>query len=186
MRIILTGTKGSGKSTIGKLLGQKSNLPVVETDAIIEELFVQKNERRATCREICRELGEPGFRKLEKQAVAEALKNQDCIICTGGQTLNDDWSRKTLAEAGLLVFLKVEFNVVWNRIKTNGRPSYFPEQNQEEWYRQRYEKMNALIEPVADAVLDSSKLNIDQTAQAVIAMLDRQTDATPEEKNVEK
>jgi shikimate kinase len=180
MRIILAGTKGSGKSTIGKLLGEKLQLPVIETDVALEDLFAQQNNRRASCREICREIGEPEFRELEKQAVTKVLENRDCIICTGGQTLNDDGSREKLAKAGLLVFMKVDFNVVWTRIKANGWPAYFPEHNREEWYRQRYDKMNRLIEPVADIILDSSKLNIAQTIESIMAMLEDKTAATTE------
>ena len=169
MRIILTGTKGSGKSTVGKRLGPILGRAVVETDDLAERIYERENGHPSTCRDICRELGEPAFRELEKRAVFEALEpDGDAIICTGGQTLVDDDCRAALAEAGMLIFLKVRFDVVWGRITAGDWPSYFPESDHENWYRKRYDRFNALVEPVADVILDVSGLNINQTVERVL------------------
>ncbi len=172
IRIILTGTKGSGKSTVGKRLGSILGVDVVETDDLTERIYEREHGRPSTCRDICRELGEPAFRELEKRAVFEALDLEgDAIICTGGQTLVNDECRAALAEAGLLVFLKVRFDVVWARITAGGWPSYFPESDHENWYRKRYNRFNALVEPVADVVLDVSELSIQQTVEKVLEVV---------------
>ena len=39
MKIVLTGPKCSGKSSIGKMLAEKLNLPFYETDELIENLL---------------------------------------------------------------------------------------------------------------------------------------------------
>lgn len=172
MRIILTGTKGSGKSTVGQRLGKLLKRPVVETDELIERIFKREFNRPGSCRDICRELGEPTFRELEKRAVFEALDMPgDIIVCTGGQTLVDDESRAALTAAGTLIFLKVRFDVVWGRITAGGWPSYFPETDRKAWYRTRYDQFNALVDPLADSVLDVSDATVDEVVEQVLTAL---------------
>ncbi len=69
MPIVLVGVPGAGKSTVGQLLSERLDLDFVDTDLVIEQragksisdIFVQD--------------GEPVFRSLEKQVVADASSN---------------------------------------------------------------------------------------------------------------
>ena len=171
MRIILTGPKGSGKSTVGRLLGQKMNLDVVETDDLIEEIFEQEYGQAATCREICRQYGEPLFRELEMRAAKAALNHGAAIICTGGQTLVAEQSRQALTAAGTVVFLKVGFDKIWERVTATGTPAYFPKNNQKEWFRGRVDLFNDMVGPIADITVDVTELSPAAAAEKVMERL---------------
>ena len=79
MQLILIGFMGSGKSTVGNLLGRRHNLPVIDLDQAIEEAAGQ------TIPEIFADHGEAYFRKLEHQVLG-AVIDQPGILATGGGT----------------------------------------------------------------------------------------------------
>lgn len=79
MKLILIGFMGSGKSTVGKLLGQRHSLPVIDLDQAIEEAASQ------TIPAIFATHGETYFRKLEHQVLATVI-DQPGILATGGGT----------------------------------------------------------------------------------------------------
>ena len=60
--IVLMGIKHCGKSTQGKILAKKLELPFFDTDSLIEEM------NGMTCRQIYSEKGEAAFKTAEYQA----------------------------------------------------------------------------------------------------------------------
>ncbi|ANY09510.1 shikimate kinase [Pseudonocardia sp. HH130630-07] len=76
--LVLVGPPGSGKSTIGTLLADRLGLTFADTDAAIvqrigkpiSEMFVQE--------------GEPAFRALEREVVAEQLRAGHGVLALGG------------------------------------------------------------------------------------------------------
>lgn len=167
MRIILAGPKGSGKSTIGRELGKRLAREVIETDELAERIFQRLYHKPATCREICLHYGEERFREIEKQAVFEALQLDECIICTGGQTVVPADSRQALVEAGNIVVLQASFDLIWKRILRQGFPPYFPEHDQKSWFQQRVEMVYNLITPDAKVLIEVDKLSPKQAAEQI-------------------
>ena len=169
MRITLTGSKASGKSTIGGQLAGKLGLELVETDSLTEELFADQFGNAYGCREICATYGEPFFRELEHEAVFEALKHDNALICTGGQTMVDSRCRSALVEAGPVVLLLVPFESIWERITQDGFPSYFPAANQKEWFRERVARFRERMVPLSDVVCELDHLPPDEATARVLA-----------------
>lgn len=81
MKIILIGYMGSGKSTIGKSLANKLNLPFVDLDDTIErEIGVSISDFFET-------FGELKFRRLERQVLHKIIaEKEQMILSTGGGT----------------------------------------------------------------------------------------------------
>jgi shikimate kinase len=81
MKIILLGYMGSGKSTVGKILSEKTEIPFFDLDALIEK------EEETTIKQIFRDKGEIYFRKLESQYFNEFIQNNTSyILSLGGGT----------------------------------------------------------------------------------------------------
>ena len=76
--IVLIGMPGCGKSTIGKLLSEKTGRNFADSDELILRLAGK------TIPEIFLEDGEDVFRSWETQALAELGKQSGLIISTGG------------------------------------------------------------------------------------------------------
>lgn len=86
-RVVLVGPPGAGKSTIGRRLASALNLPLVDSDALIE-----KGEG-ATCGEVFSALGEVKFRELEANYVARALATGGVVSLGGGAVLTESTRR---------------------------------------------------------------------------------------------
>ena len=83
--IVLIGMMGCGKTTVGKLLAQHLNRPLVDTDALIEQ-----REGRSIPDIFARD-GEAYFRALELDLCRE-LSEQDSLViaCGGGLPTQDE------------------------------------------------------------------------------------------------
>lgn len=82
-RVVLVGMPGSGKSTIGRRVASALNLPIVDSDVLIEQATGKP------CGEVFAELGEPKFRELEQEYVARALATGGVVSLGGGAVLTE-------------------------------------------------------------------------------------------------
>lgn len=111
--IVLIGMMGSGKTTIGKLLGEKLTLRSIDIDVIIEQ-----NEKR-TVSEIFQNEGEKYFRNIERETIKKNLTNKDLIISLGGGAFEDQLTQELLLKNSTVIYLKTSPNVILERIKNN-------------------------------------------------------------------
>ncbi len=111
--IVLIGMMGSGKTTIGKLLGEKLTLRSIDIDVIIEH-----NEKR-TISEIFQNEGEKYFRNIERETIEKNFTNKDLIISLGGGAFEDQLTQELLLKNSTVIYLKTSPNVILERIKNN-------------------------------------------------------------------
>ncbi|MHC4237605.1 MAG: shikimate kinase, partial [Planctomycetota bacterium] len=52
MKIVISGPKGAGKSSVAAVLSKKLGLPAIETDLLIEDAFESHQNHRHSCRDI--------------------------------------------------------------------------------------------------------------------------------------
>jgi len=110
--IVLIGMPGCGKTTIGAALAEQLGLPFVDTDAVIE------TRTGRTGSDILREEGEPYFRALERDVVAEVCAKTGQVIATGGGSVLLRENRDALAQNGVVLFLERPLG----QLATAGRP----------------------------------------------------------------
>jgi shikimate kinase len=108
---------GAGKSTVGRLLAERLDVPFVDSD---EELTARTGR---TPREIFATDGEPVFRTLEREVVAELVTDGgDRVVALGGGTVEDPATRAMLGDA-FVVHLDVSHAAVLARVGGDpGRP----------------------------------------------------------------
>lgn len=111
--IVLIGMMGSGKTTIGKLLGEKLTLRSIDIDVIIEQ-----NEKR-TISEIFQNEGEKYFRNIERETIKKIFTNKDLIISLGGGAFENQLTQELLLKNSTVIYLKTSPNVILKRIKNN-------------------------------------------------------------------
>ncbi|MFC1562480.1 shikimate kinase [candidate division KSB1 bacterium] len=115
--IYLSGFMGSGKTTVGKILGKKLNLDFIDLDVLIEE----KEGRAIT--DIFKELGEKYFRKIEKENLRAVSDSGKKIVSLGGGALMDEENQIFVKDKGILVYLKVTPEEIYERLEnTIDRP----------------------------------------------------------------
>ncbi len=172
MKIVITGPKCSGKSFAGKVLAEYAQIPLIETDRVIEELFKREHSKELTCREICREYGEGYFRELERKAVRECSDNDWCIICTGGYTLMDSDSRRFLRKDAILVLLYANPEVLWERMeKFTGIPPFLSGADGKIQFFERVKTLLDVVEPYCDIKIDTTELDLDEVQDILLGRL---------------
>ena len=87
MTIYLCGFMGCGKSTIGKLLAQKTGLKFTDLDD-----YIEKTEKMSIP-EIFASKGESYFREKEAKAVKDLSAENSVVACGGGTIINDNSAR---------------------------------------------------------------------------------------------
>lgn len=96
--IVLIGMPGSGKTTIGRILAQKTGYGFIDTDEEIEKAG-------KTIDKIFKENGEASFRETETLKIKEtALKNNFVISCGGGVVLKEE-NMDYLMSNGIVVLI---------------------------------------------------------------------------------
>jgi shikimate kinase len=117
MNIILIGMRGSGKSTIGRLLASVLKMDFVDLDQEIAHHAGQ------TITEIVASGGWPAFRKLESEAARGVTKRDSMVLATGGGIVEREANVRALAASGSLVWLCADADTLYARIAAEaGRP----------------------------------------------------------------
>ena len=110
--IILIGMPGSGKSTIGAILAEKTGKTLIDADAYL----VEKAGRSIP--DIFAIDGEVGFRAMETEVLAELGKRSGLIIATGGGCVTQNRNYDLLHQNGTIFCLNRNLDL----LPTDGRP----------------------------------------------------------------
>lgn len=109
--VVLVGMPGCGKSTVARLLAEKTGRECIDTDALVEECG-------ESIPHIFEKYGEAEFRRRETEAIKTVAKEHGKIIATGGGAILKEENRIALRENSTVVFLKSDIE----RLAVNGRP----------------------------------------------------------------
>jgi shikimate kinase len=115
--IVLVGLMGAGKSSIGRRLAEKIELPFVDADHEIE-LAADK-----TIAEIFKDHGEAYFREGERRVISRLIENGAQVLATGGGAFINDETRASIESRGVSLWLKADLNLLMKRVmKRADRP----------------------------------------------------------------
>jgi shikimate kinase len=109
--IVLVGFMGTGKTTVGKLLSEKTGMPLIDMDSIIVE------RAGKSINNIFAEDGEAHFRHLERQLVKELSATNGHVISTGGGVVLNPDNIADFEKTGLVVCLLADAETVLNRVR---------------------------------------------------------------------
>jgi shikimate kinase len=112
LNIYLIGMMGSGKSTIGPLLAEQLGYGFLDTDPTIEKLVGQ------SIVEIFQTVGEPEFRQIETQVLAEVSAYVRLVVATGGGIPIDreNWNH---LHQGLVIWLDPHVDLLVERLQSD-------------------------------------------------------------------
>jgi shikimate kinase len=91
---------GSGKSTVGRHIARNIGLPFVDTDHVIEQRI------GCSIREYFEMQGEPAFRDVEQEVIAEVVRLDGHVVATGGGAVLRQANRQVLRDRSTVVYLR--------------------------------------------------------------------------------
>ena len=164
MNLSLIGYRGTGKSTIAKILALRTARPVVNLDAAIVQAAGM------SIPEIVERHGWDYFRDLESQVLEQALRHDRQILDCGGGIILRPQNRRKLKQAGPVVWLTAPVPVIVARIKDDTqRPSLTGKSFIEE-----VEEVLAEREPLyrqcADHVIPTDSLSPEEAADKILEL----------------
>ena len=142
--VVLVGPMGVGKTTIGKKLAKKLQVPFIDTDVLV-------TKRHGEIPKLFAEVGEAKFREFEESCVLEAIA-APAVVATGGGAILSDHTRAALSETKV-VYLSTDGKHMASRLAGGNRPLL--KDGLADW-RRIYESRRHLYEQVADLTVDTS------------------------------
>ncbi len=115
--VVLIGLMGAGKTSVGRRLAARLDLPFADADGEIEEAAGK------TISDIFEEHGEAYFRDGERRVIARLLRSGPQVLATGGGAYMTSETRSNISKGGLSVWLKADVDLLTKRVrKRNTRP----------------------------------------------------------------
>ncbi len=168
--IALIGFRGSGKSTVGRILAARTGLPLIDTDEAITE------RAGRTISEIFNEGGEAAFRALEAEAVERACAGAACILALGGGAVESDVIVRRARATAMVVWLRAGAAALSARIAADPasasmRPPLLGGRDTLAEIDELLQRRTPLYAAAADVTMDTDECDPEQVADAILARL---------------
>jgi XRE family aerobic/anaerobic benzoate catabolism transcriptional regulator len=169
-RIALMGLRGAGKTTLGKMLSDRIGLPFIRLSAEVETLAGM------SVSEIFSLSGQPGYRRLEEQAMMDTLKSYNrCIIETGGSIGTDEVLLNTLLSSCFVIWVKADPEIYMQRVMKQGDLRPMKNNNDALSDLRRILSERDPKYRRAHAIIDTSTLDLDASLEAILEAIPKET-----------
>ena len=115
--LLLIGYRGTGKTTVGRLLAARLGWVFVDADDEIEAAA------GCSIAEIFAREGEPGFREREARVVAELSRRAKHVISLGGGAVLREDNRSAIRSAAEVVWLTASPETIFSRVRGDATTS---------------------------------------------------------------
>ena len=162
--MLLVGLMGSGKSTVGALVAQRSGRALVDVDTVITERMSK------TVRELWEAGGEAAYRYLESEVVLETLREDTpTVLAAPGGVVLDPLVRAALADS-LVVWLRTSPSTLAGRVRPGDHRPLL-EDRPAQTFAAMAEMRSELYRQVATAIIDTDGRAPESIADEVLGLL---------------
>ena len=163
LNIVLIGFMGTGKTSVGQRISEKLQMPMVDTDTIVE------TDNQMIIGEIFDRYGEGYFRSLENAAVHKASKYTNHIISTGGGVVLRIENLNLLQENGLLFCLRATPEEIFKRIKDESHRPLLKDPNPSNKIRHLLRKRQTQYQRIEHQI-ETTDLSIEEVTNQIIGI----------------
>ncbi|MES1929753.1 shikimate kinase [Salinisphaera dokdonensis CL-ES53] len=158
---------GAGKTTIGRRIAEIKGMSFVDSDHEVEKRtgvdisFIFDME------------GEDGFRKREREMIAELSEQPNTVMATGGGAVLDESTRDLLSARGVVVYLETSLEQQLARTrKANNRPLLEGSEDIEATLSKLMEERDPLYRSIADVVVATGEQQARRLAREIVEQLE--------------
>lgn len=162
MNVVLIGYRGTGKSTIARLLGERLGMKVVSLD---QEIVRQAGK---PIPQIVSEQGWPHFRDLESEVTKRIAARDHVIIDAGGGVILRPENVQNLRRNGKVFWLRASVASIVSRIEAgNERPALTAGKSFTDEVEDVLRERTPLYQAAADHQIDTDALNAEEAANEI-------------------
>ena len=177
-KIILTGYRATGKSTVGRLLAARLGFEFLDLD----EEIVRRAGR--SIREMVATYGWEYFRDLERQALRDLVERDRVVVATGGGAILHREAWQALKKTGLVVWLTADLATIGQRLRADQataaqRPSLTGQDVLTEVAAVLAERQ-PLYQAGSHLTIDTATLSAEQAAATIVRALEAEDLASPQ------
>lgn len=166
MNIILIGMRGSGKTTIAKLLAKKLHKEFYDLDALVAE------KENMPIAKIVYAQGWDYFRNKESEIAEEISQKANAVIATGGGIILRKKNIDALKRNGKFIFLQASVTNLVKRIGTDSnRPRLTKEKTMHEELKKLWEERKMVYQKVADDIVETDHKSLQDIVKEILKLL---------------
>lgn len=166
--LVLIGPMGAGKSVIGRRLADRFGLRFLDLDGEIEQ------RAGAAVSAIFEHEGEAGFRRRERELLAELLEGNDRVLATGGGAVLDADNRRRMRERGFVVHLHIGVDAQLARLAQDRSRPLLASGDRAETLLRLAAQREPLYAQTADLRFEPAQQTAAESAAALAALLETQ------------
>ncbi len=164
---------GSGKSTVGRLLARHLGWRFVDSDHEIERRI------GGSIRGYFEQHGEPAFRNLEAQVLAELASQAQAVLATGGGAVLRPENRQTLKQHCRVVYLRSTPEDLFRRLRHDTQRPLLQVKDPLKRLRDLFRERDALYREASEFVIETGRPSVPTLVNMILMQLELAGVVTP-------
>ena len=164
--IALVGLPGSGKTTVGRQLARRLQLPFVDSDHEIEVRI------GCSIREFFEREGEASFRDIEQEVIDTLTQGTSKVLSTGGGAVLREANRQFLRERGRTVYLKSTPEELFRRLRHDSNRPLLQVADPLAKLRTLFAERDPLYKEVAHFILETGRPSVATLVNMIVMQLE--------------
>lgn len=162
----LIGLPGSGKSTVGRSLARRLDLPFLDADAVVEERI------GCSIREYFEHAGEDAFRNVEESVLDELTRTHPGVLATGGGAVLRATNRERLRARGRVIYLCSTPAELLQRVRHDRNRPLLQVQDPLARLRELFEQRDPLYRETAHLVFEIGRPSVGRLVGLIMSQLE--------------
>ena len=160
------GLPGSGKSTVGRQLARRLQLPFYDSDRVIEERL------GCSIKDFFARQGEDVFRDVEESVIDELSQIPNAVLSTGGGAVLRSANRRHLRSRGHVVYLKSVPEELARRLRNDSNRPLLQVDDPLTRLRELFAVRDPLYRETAHFVIETGRPSVSTLVNMIVMQLE--------------